>query len=121
MLVVEHLSSSRLLYVVAIYVLSAPDISAAVTGLASSLQEQQLLSLSSSSRQLFDCTARYFSLILVSFFFSFVFCDESPLLSTLAVMAECVQEFCQSLRYISSRGFSSRLVFAPVIFGLVAF
>lgn len=121
MLVVEHLSSSRLLYVVAFCVLSAPDISAAVTGLASSLQEQQLLSLSSSSRQLFDCAASDFSLILVCFFFSFVFCDESPLLSTLAVMAECVQEFCQSLRYLSSRGFSSRLVSAPVIFGLVAF
>lgn len=66
MLVAEHLSSSRLFYVVAICVLSAPDISAAVTALASPLQEQQLLSLSSPSCWLFDCTASYFSLILVS-------------------------------------------------------
>lgn len=66
MLVAEHLSSSRLFHVFAICVLSAPDISAAVTALASPLQEQQLLSLSFPSRRLFDCTASYFSLILVS-------------------------------------------------------
>lgn len=90
MLVPEHLSSSLLLQVVAMCVLSAPDISATVTALASPLQEQQLLSLSSPSRRSLDCTASYFSLILVSFFFSFVLCDESPLLSILATTAECV-------------------------------
>lgn len=104
-LVAEHLSSSRLLCLVAICVLLAADISAAVTALASALQEQQLLSLSSPSRRLFDSTASYFSLILLSFVFSSVFRDESPPLSTLGATAECVQEFCQSLRYISSRGF----------------
>lgn len=91
MLVPEHLSSSLLLHVIAMCVLSAPDISATVTAFASPLQEQQqLLSLSSPSRRSLDCTASYFSLILVSFFFSFVLCDESPLLSILATTAECV-------------------------------
>lgn len=74
----EHLCSSRLLYLVAICVLLAADVSAAVTGLASALQEQQLLSLSSPSRRLFDCTASYFTLILACFFFSSVFRDEKP-------------------------------------------
>lgn len=90
MLVPEHLSSSLLLHMVAMCVLSTPDMSATVTALASPLQEQQLLSLSSPSRRSLDCTASYFSLILVSFFFSFVLCDESPLLSILATTAECV-------------------------------